>query len=659
MAKREMLINCVPGEECRIAITEDNKLEEIYQERASAESHVGNIYKGRIVNIEPSIQAAFIQFGLERNGFLHITDLHPKYFPSQIREDSERVGHKTPRHNRPPIQNCLRRGQEIIVQILKEGVGTKGPTLTSYLSIPGRFLVMMPDMEQLGISRKVEDEDARREMRKIIAQLDPPKGFGFIVRTASSGQTKTELKRDLAYLHRLWSVIDKRQEETPDVGELYAETDLVIRTIRDVYTSDIERVIVDDPAAAKRAKGFLGIANPRSASKVLLYKEAVPLFSRFGIEKQIDCINQRIVELPSGGSLVIDSTEAVVTIDVNSGKMRNSRDAETTAYKANLEAADEICRQLRLRDLGGVIINDLIDMVQAKHRHDIEQQFRKNLKDDRARTRIAAISPFGILEMTRQRMRPSLHKSTFTDCPQCQGNGTVKSTESVVLEVMRRLASAMHDTNVDHVDLTISPDVAFQLLNRKRSSLVDIEKQYGKPVMVRVNGQRPVDYIELAAYDVRGGTVDTDISAQTGNPQFEAVENVDLAKMFEHHDETAGGDNTASGAPEATAPTTVKTAGDGNTDPPVKKSKTRRSRRGGRRVRRKRENQSSDQPATQQKLAMTTGDKPQPLPQPQPQPQLKDSSSAPSSSQDKKPSITTVAPKAQANRGYTNAVKSS
>ena len=214
---------------------------------------------------------------------------------------------------------------------------------------------------------------------------------------------------------------------------------------------------------------------------------------------------------------------------------------------------------------------------------------------------------------------------------------------------MRRLASAMHDTNVDHVDLTISPDVAFQLLNRKRSNLVDIEKQYGKSVMVRVNGQRPIDYIELAAYDVRGGTVDTDISAQTGNPQLEAVESVDLTKMFEHHDETAGGDNTASSAPETTAPTTVETAGDGNTDPPVKKSKTRRSRRGGRRVRRKRENQSSDQPTTQQKPAMTTGDKPKP----------KDSSSASSSSQDKKPSITTVAPKAQANRGYTNAEKSS
>ena len=649
MAKREMLINCVPDEECRIAITEGNKLEEIYQERASAESHVGNIYKGRVVNVEPSIQAVFIRFGLERNGFLHITDLHPKYFPSQIREDSEQVGRKTPRHDRPPIQNCLRRGQEITVQIIKEGVGTKGPTLTSYLSIPGRFLVMMPDMERLGVSRKVEDEDTRREMRKLIAQLDPPKGFGFIVRTASSGQTKTELKRDLAYLLRLWSVIDKRQQETPDVGELYAETDLVIRTIRDVYTSDIERVIVDDLAAAKRARGFLGIANPRSASKVLLYKGAVPLFRQFGIEKQIDSINQRTVELPSGGSLVIDSTEAVVTIDVNSGKMRNNRDAETTAYKANLEAADEICRQLRLRDLGGVIINDLIDMVQAKHRQDIEQLFRKNLKNDRARTRIAAISPFGILEMTRQRMRPSLQKSTFTDCPQCKGNGSVKSTESVVLEVMRQLASAMHDTNVDHVDLTISPDVAFQLLNRKRSNLVDIEKQYGKSVMVRVNGQKPIDYIELAAYDVRGGTVDTDISAQTGTPQLEVVENVDLEKIFEHHDETAGEDNTASDAPETTASATVKTTGDENTDPPVKKSKTRRSRRGGRRVRRKRENQSSAQAAMQQKPEIATGDKPKP----------KDSSPASSSNQDKKPSITTVAPKDQKNRGYTNTAESS
>ena len=642
MAKREMLINCVPGEECRIAIVEDGKLEEIYQERASAESHVGNIYKGRVVNIEPSIQAAFVRFGLERNGFLHITDLHPKYFPSQIREDSERVGRKTPRHDRPPIQKCLRRGQEILVQILKEGIGTKGPTLTSYLSIPGRFLVMMPDMERLGVSRKVEDEDARREMRQIIAQLDPPKGFGFIVRTAGSGQTKTELKRDLAYLLRLWSVIDKRRQETPDVGELYAETDLVIRTIRDVYSPDIERVIVDDPAAARRARGFLGIANPRSASKVFLYDEAVPLFRRFGIEKQIDSINQRAVELPSGGSLVIDATEAVVAIDVNSGKMRNNRDAETTAYKTNQEATDEICRQLRLRDLGGVIINDLIDMDQAKHRRAIEQQFRKNLKDDRARTRIAAISPFGILEMTRQRMRPSLQKSTYIDCPQCEGSGAVKSAESVLLEVMRRLATAMHDTNVDRVNLTISPDVAFQLLNRKRGSLVGLEKQYGKPVMVRVNGQGPIDYIELVAYDVRGGAVETDDLSQTGSPKLEAVENVDLAELFEHHDQAADQDDTGDNEPETEASTTDETADDKDSDAPVKKGKTRRSRRGGRRVRRKRENQSGDKPA-----ATTASPKPKRSPPPS------------SSNQDKKTSTTTAAPKAQTGRGYINTAASS
>jgi len=278
-----MLINFVPGEECRIAIVEDGKLEEYYQERASAQSHVSNIYKGRVTNIEPAIQAAFIDFGLERNGFLHISDLHPKYFPGKDREAFEKVGKKTARRDRPPIQKCLKRGDEVLVQVLKEGIGTKGPTLTSYLSIPGRFLVMMPDMQQLGVSRKVEDDDARKETRKILLELDPPKEFGFIVRTAGIGQTKTDLKRDLSYLVRLWKNIERNQKKIKRTGELYAESDLVIRTIRDVFTADTERVIVDNLGAARRASDFLRVANPRSKTEVVYYDDPVPLLHRKGI----------------------------------------------------------------------------------------------------------------------------------------------------------------------------------------------------------------------------------------------------------------------------------------------------------------------------------------------------------------------------------------
>ncbi len=503
MSKREMLINYAGGQECRIAIVEDGQLEELYQDRASADLHVGNIYKGRVAHVEPAIQAAFIDFGLERSGFLHITDLHPMYFGQQNKEEKERIGQKTPHRERPPIQNCLRRGQEILVQVLKEGLGTKGPTVTSYLSIPGRFLVLLPYMERLGVSRKVEDDDARRQMRKILDELDPPKEFGFIIRTAGIGRTKSDLKRDLAYLQRLWKMIDQRMKnQRSGIGELYTESDLVIRTIRDVYTSDIDRIIVDDVSAARRAQNFLAIASPRSGSPVFVYNDPVPLFDRFGIEQQIETINARVVPLPSGGSLVFDSAEALVAIDVNSGKSRESRDAETTAFKTNLEATDEVCRQLRLRDLGGVVVIDLIDMRALKHRRQIEQRFRDNLKRDRARTHTTSISQFGILEMTRQRMRPSLKTSIYMNCPSCNGAGHVKSPESVVLDVMRRLALTMHQTRVNRVELTISPDVAFQLLNRKRGQLTTLEQKLGKRVTVRVGGGS-VDYIELAAFDAQ------------------------------------------------------------------------------------------------------------------------------------------------------------
>ena len=522
MPNREMLVNYVQGEECRIAIIEDGRLEELYQERASNEMHVGNIYKGRVINVEPSIQAAFIDFGLERNGFLHISDLHPKYFPGEDREETEQVGLKTPRRDRPPIQRCLRRGQEILVQVLKEGIGTKGPTLTSYLSIPGRFLVMMPDMERMGVSRKVDDDDARRNMRAILDNLKPPKGFGFIIRTAGIGRNKHDLQRDLAYLQRLWKTLEKRMAIT-DIGELFAESDLIIRTMRDVYSADITRVIIDDASAAQRARDFLSISNPRAGSNVLVYKDTIPIFHRFGIEEQIEHINSRTVPLPSGGSLVIDTTEALVAIDVNSGKHRENRDAEMTAYKVNLEAVDEICRQLRLRDLGGVIVNDLIDMRDLKHRRDIENRFRDNLKNDRARTRIGPISQFGVLEMTRQRMRPSHTKSLFHDCPACQGTGMSRSAESMVLSVIRHISLVLQRPSISRVEVTVSPDVAFQLLNRKRAQLVAMEQANDKTVTVRVFGDGGMSYLGIAGFDARGATVDVQSAFLLAEPTLEQV----------------------------------------------------------------------------------------------------------------------------------------
>ncbi|MEM7682556.1 MAG: Rne/Rng family ribonuclease [Planctomycetota bacterium] len=503
MSEIEMIVNAVPGEETRIAITRDGLLEEFFQERASSASHVSNIYKAKVLNVEPAIQAAFVDFGLERNGFLHVTDLHPMYFPGEDREAFERVGKKTSRRDRPPIQKCLKRGQNILVQVLKEGLGTKGPTLTSYLSIPGRYVVMMPHMSKLGVSRKVDDDEARRETRDLLKELDPPEGFGFIIRTAGVGQSKTDLKRDMAYLQRLWKNIERKRNQFKGPGELYSESDLVIRTLRDVYTNDVARIVCDNARGARQISDFLSVVAPRSKTEVIYYNDSVPLFYRKDIERQIGLISSRESPLPSGGALVIDQTEAMVAIDVNSGKSRSARDAETNAYETNKEAADEVCRQLRLRDLGGLVVVDFIDMMAAKHRKAIEQQVRKNLKLDRSRTRIGAISQFGLMEMTRQRMRPSLRSSTETECRHCQGRGFTQSAESVLLSVMRRLAVVMHLPTARKVELTISPDVAFHLLNRKRAQLTRLEDRTGTQVLVRVGGSS-LDFVDIQAFDEGG-----------------------------------------------------------------------------------------------------------------------------------------------------------
>jgi ribonuclease E len=497
---KEMLINVSEGEECRIALVENGRLEELYMERTSSTSHVGNIYKGRVTNVEASIQAAFIDFGLNRNGFLHISDLLPSYFGRRGEDVQEAVGRKMARHERPPIQRCLRRGDEIIVQIIKEGIGTKGPTLTTYLSIPGRILVMMPGMVSKGVSRKIEDEVERRRLRHILEGLKPPKDCGFIIRTAGVGKSKIEIERDLKYLTRLWENIDKKMKEPAPV-ELYTEGDLITRTVRDFYSADLDTIIVDNKDVARRIKEFIKISAPRTRNKVELYEDTIPLFHKYNVEREIELMYSRHVPLPSGGSLVIDSTEAVVAIDVNSGKFRDHSDAETTAFKTDMEAADEIPRQLRLRDLGGVIICDFIDLRYERHRRELEQRLYDHLKHDRAKTKVLRMSQFGIVEMTRQRMRPSLKRSIYFDCPHCHGTGLVKTPESMSLDVMRRLAIAANDKRVAQVILHVCSEVAFFLLNRKRQQLADLEHQIGKPITVRVDAELALDDMRLELRD--------------------------------------------------------------------------------------------------------------------------------------------------------------
>ncbi len=512
--RREMVINVSAGHECRIAILHEGRLEELFIERESTQSHVGNIYKGRITNVEASIQAVFVDFGLPKNGFLHISDVQPQYFPNHAGA-TEDVGRKIPRHHRPPIQKCFRRGQEVIVQITKEGVGTKGPTLSSYLSIPGRFLVMMPGMSRHGVSRKIEDEAARRQMRDVLNELKLPTDMGFILRTAGLDRSKRELQRDLNYLLRLWKTVVERIKSQPAPAELYRESDLVTRTIRDVYSTEFVRLIVDDPATAKQVREFLQIAMPRTKTAVELYTEREPLFHRMGIEAEIERINMRHVPLKSGGSLVIESTEALVAIDVNSGRFRSLADAEETALRINMEAAEEIARQLRLRDLGGLIVCDFIDLRLDRNKRKVEQSLKDALKKHKERARISKISAFGLIEMTRQRQGPSIKRSLYADCPHCKGTGNVKMPESVILDVMRTVQLAVHHEQVQKVIVVVASDIAYQLLNSKRTVLGRIESETGKTVVIRGDAGFTSDQMEFVCEDARGRQVPIGASGST------------------------------------------------------------------------------------------------------------------------------------------------
>jgi ribonuclease E len=510
---REMVVNVSAGDECRIAVLENGRLEELFIERENTQSLVGNIYKGRVINVEPSIQAVFVDFGYSRNGFLHISDVQPQYFPNR-KGEVEDVGRKIPRHSRPPIQECFRRGQSVIVQVTKAGVGTKGPTLTTYLSIPGRFLVMMPGMNRLGVSRKIEDEEARRKMRDLLAELQLPQGMGFILRTAGLDRTKRDLQRDLNYLMRLWKKVAERVKSLPAPAELYRESDLVTRTIRDVYTSDFARLVVDDAETAEKAREFLDIAMPRLKPEVVLYTAREPLFHRFGLEREIEKINMRQVPLPSGGSIVIDATEAMVAIDVNSGRFRSPEDAEETALRINLEAGEEIARQLRLRDLGGLIVCDFIDMRYERNKRAVEKTLREALKKHKERARILRMSAFGLIEITRQRRGPSIRRNIYFDCPHCKGTGAIKTTASVMLDVMRIIQLAAHREDVYKVTVTVSNEVAYQILNAKRKAINDVEVETGTTVIIRGDASVTSDDISFRCEDVQGRTVNFLVSGE-------------------------------------------------------------------------------------------------------------------------------------------------
>ena len=539
--KQEMLINVAQPEECRIAIVEDGLLEELYVERSSQDNYVGNIYKGKIVNLEPSIQAAFVDFGVGRNGFLHISDVESQYFrqggydPNEVMQpDGSQGGSKGPERSseggqrgsngstktatrrarpgvrprfKPPIQEIFRRGDEVLVQVIKEGIGTKGPTLSTYISIPGRYLILMPALGRIGVSRKIEDEDARRRLRDILRELNPPKGLGFIVRTAGTDRSKKELSRDLAYLLRLWKVIVRRIKKNTGPVDIYEESDMIIRTIRDIFTSDVDTIYIDEPGAYERAKEFLQIVMPRYVNRLQLFEGKEPLFHKYKLDDEIARINQRQVPLRGGGSLVIDQTEALVAIDVNSGSFRTDGTAEESAFQLNQIAAKEIARQLRLRDLGGVVVNDFIDMRKDRHRRMVEKTLRDAVKRDRARTKILRTSPFGLIEMTRQRIRPSLKRSVYKECPGCSGSGLVKSAESMALEVIRKLIMCAHHERIARISVTVEEEVASYLNNRKRRHLTQLEDEHNLQVMVLSREDVSPEHLKIECEDSSGRNV--------------------------------------------------------------------------------------------------------------------------------------------------------
>ncbi|MCE2751431.1 MAG: Rne/Rng family ribonuclease [Pirellula sp.] len=537
--KKEMLINVSQAEECRIALLEDGILEELYTERTSQNNWVGNIYKGKIVNIEPSIQAAFVDFGVGRNGFLHISDIEPEYFrqagydPADILsgknfgiDDEEGGGDQDPPQRsrgpnprggklrsgrprfKPPIQEIFKRGDEVVVQVIKEGIGTKGPTLSTYVSIPGRYLVLMPSLGRVGISRKIEDEAERKKLKSTMHEINIPKGVGFIVRTAAQERNRKELYRDVAYLLRLWKVLAKRIKNQPGPCDVYEESDIMIRTIRDTFTEDIDSILIDSPDAFQRAKEFMELVMPKYADRIELYDSREPLFHRYKLEQEIARIHQRVVPLKGGGSIVIDPTEALVAIDVNSGNFRGGdENAEENAFHLNLAASKEIARQLRLRDLGGVIVNDFIDMRKESHRRKVEKSLSDAMKRDRARTKILRTSPFGLIEMTRQRIRPSFKRSVYEDCPCCRGRALVKTAESMAIEVTRILMLASQHQGVARINVRVNENVAAYLNNRKRRELIQLEESSGVAILILGSDSQFPEFLEIDCRDKDNGIV--------------------------------------------------------------------------------------------------------------------------------------------------------
>ena len=499
---RRMLFNATQPEELRVALVDGQKLYDLDIETSNREQKKSNIYKGTITRIEPSLEAAFVDYGSERHGFLPLKEISRSYFV----DDANLSG-------RINIKEVLKEGQEVVVQVDKEERGNKGAALTTFISLAGRYLVLMPNNPRAGgVSRRITGED-RHEIREALNALELPSGMGMIVRTAGVGKSHEELQWDLDYLLQLWTAIEDASTQRKAPFLVYQESNIVIRAIRDYFRQDISEILIDSESVYNQAREFMQLVMPHNLNKVKHYQDPIPLFTRYQIETQIETAFQREVRLPSGGAIVIDHTEALISIDINSARATKGSDIEETARNTNLEAADEIARQLRLRDLGGLIVIDYIDMSSSRNQREVENRIKDALKMDRARVQVGRISRFGLLEMSRQRLRPSLGESSQILCPRCSGTGHIRNIESLALSVLRIIEEEAMKENTSKIVAQLPVEVATFLLNEKRTVIHDVEARQNISVMLIPNLQLNTPHYEIERIK------ESDIDPQSKTPQ--------------------------------------------------------------------------------------------------------------------------------------------
>ncbi|WP_084062456.1 Rne/Rng family ribonuclease, partial [Arenimonas malthae] len=499
---KRMLINATQAEELRVAIVDGQNLYDIDIEQPSKEQKKSNIYKGRIVRLEPSLEAAFVEYGGERHGFLPLKEISRDYFVPGV--DPNKAG----------LKEFLREGQEVVVQVDKEERGNKGAALTTFISLAGRYMVLMPNSPTAGgVSRRVEGDD-RAALKEAMDALTIPDEMGVIIRTAGVGRAADELQWDLDYLLQVWKSITDAALSKPAPFLIYQESRLIIRALRDYLRADVGEILVDTREMYDEARDFMQSVMPQNLRKLKFYEDPTPLFNRYQIESQIEGAYERQVRLPSGGSIVVDQTEALTAIDVNSSRATKGSDIEETAFNTNLEAADEVARQMRLRDLGGLVVIDFIDMTSGKHQRQVEERLQQALKQDRARVQIGRISRFGLLEMSRQRLRPSLGESSQIVCPRCEGHGRMRSVESLSLSILRLAEEHAMKENTGQVLVQAPPEIANYLLNEKRRALIEIEQRHDAPIVIVADDQLETPHFNISRLR------ENELGEEAGKPSY-------------------------------------------------------------------------------------------------------------------------------------------